>query len=238
MFKLPHILVICFSAVFIPLYCKHLRNSSPSYVNMFFKISGIAILFFEPTFWTWEYLTYGRFDPATTLPLYLCSLFWMVLPFAIFLKPGIAKRIALSNVATIGFVGGLFGLIFNIYVNQYPFFSFVPIRSLLYHFTMLLVSCALWATGYYKPKAGDEYLCFVPFGIIMVPSLILNKLYGFDYLYTAGGIGTPLEAISSVMPRPVFLILLWGFMWFCMRLVFFRKTCYKVSEIKERAKTA
>lgn len=238
MFSLPHIMVIIFASIFIPLYCIHLRHSSKEKADHFFKFFAIIIPFFEPLDLVGEYMTKGRLDPSTCLPLYMCSLFMITLPFAVFLKPGLAKRIALANIATIGAIGGAFGLIFNIYVDQYPFFSYVPIRSLTYHFIMLLVSAAVWPTGYYKRQKGDEFLCFIPFLIMMIPAVILNRLYGYDYLYTAGAKGTALASISSMMPTPVFVIVLWGFMWFCIRVVFYHKTSYKVSDLVEKLKAA
>lgn len=41
-------------------------------------------------------------------------------------------------------------------------------------------------------------------------SLVLNSLFGWDYCYTAGGIGTPLERLSAVLPRGIFLLLFYG----------------------------
>lgn len=70
---------------------------------------------------------------------------------ALFARREWIRQTASATVCTVGMLGGVFGLVFNIYVGQYPFFSFVPLRSLLYHAMMILVTAAMWASGYYRP---------------------------------------------------------------------------------------
>ena len=229
MFSLPHILFIIFTAFFVPIYCRYLKKTDEAHIDNFFKVSSFAAIFFAVIDWVWEYHLTGHINPATSLPLYLCSLFWMVLPIGVFSRSPLVKRIALSNAATTGLLGGILGIVFNVYLSQYPFLNFIPIRSLLYHFIMVLVSSALLITGYYRPKPGDEYISFIPFCMIMIPSLVLNHLYGWDYLYTAGGRGTVLTTFSSAMPRPMFLICLWGLFWFTIKIVFYRKKVFSAS---------
>ena len=231
MFKAPHLITILLTAIIVPIWVNHLKKEDSKHIDGFFKFWGIAVLFFEPSLWIYIYVTEGALNPATELPLYICSLFWLLMPYAVYGKDTPLRHIARANICTVGFTGGLLGLVFNIYVASYPFFSFIPIKSLTYHFAMILVSCAMWATGYYKPKAGDEYRAFIPMLLMMVPALILNKLYGWDYYYTAGGIGTPLTVLSNHMPKAAFLIFLYGLMFICIRFVFYRHTSYKFKEI-------
>ena len=237
MFKLPHLLVLAFTFVSVPLFARWLKKQPDQRIHRFFQACGVLVLAFDPSYWLWEVNRNGVVDVSQTLPLYICSLFWMMLPFAVYLKPSIFKRIALANVCTVGIAGGLMGLVFNTYVGLYPFFSFIPIRSLIYHVFMLLVAVSMWVTGYYKPKAGDEYLCMIPVVIMLIPAIILNKLFGWDYFYTAGGPGTPFELVSSIIPIPVFLMILYGLLAFIIRETFYRKTKVKLKDVAIKIKT-
>lgn len=223
MFALPHILVILATAALVPLTCRAARRAPRETVVRCLKGCAVAALFFDPVYWIWETRTIGSIDLATTLPLYLCSLFWLLLPAALFARRESLRQTACATVCTMGLLGGVFGLVFNTYVGQYPFFSFVPVRSLLYHIMMILVSTAMWASGYYRPRPADRYRCFLPVAALVGVSLVLNRLFGWDYCYTAGGIGTPLERVSSMVPRSLFLLAFYGGLLGLIQLVFYRR---------------
>lgn len=222
MFGPAHILVILATAVLLPPTCAAARRAAPETVVRCLKGCAVAALFFDPAYWVWEVRTSGSIDFATALPLYLCSLFWLLLPMALFARREWIRQTASATVCTVGMLGGVFGLVFNIYVGQYPFFSFVPLRSLLYHAMMILVTAAMWASGYYRPRPADRYRCFLPVAMLVGVSLVLNSLFGWDYCYTAGGIGTPLERLSAVVPRGIFLLLFYGGLLGLIQLVFYR----------------
>lgn len=156
MFKLPHILVMVFTAIFIFFYSKYLKKQSQEYKHNFFKFFAIITPFFYPAEWIYVYVTTGTLDLSDELPLYICSMFWLLYPIGFFLKAGFWKRVLMSNTASLGMIGGFFGMVFNTYVTKYPIYTFIPIRSLSYHFVMLLVSITLWTSGYYKAKQGDK----------------------------------------------------------------------------------
>lgn len=187
------------------------------------KVCALAVLLFDPAYWFWEARTAGRLDPSTTLPFYLCSLFWMLLPAAVFAKSDRLRQTATAAVCTVCLLCGVFGLTFNIYLDHYPFFSFVPLRSLLYHMMMILVPTAMWATGYYRPRPEDRYGCFLPVGLLLSVCLVLNRLFGWDYCYTAGGLGTPLERVSAVLPKGLFLLVLYGVLLLLIQGIFYRR---------------
>jgi len=221
MFRPLHLLVLAFTLFFVPRFCRQMEPQ-PRKTQAFLRFSAVLMLFFDPAYWLWEWQTTGRFHPATSLPLYLCSLFWMLLPIAVFSKQGLWKRIALANLCTFGLMGGVLGLVFNIYLNQYPFFSFVPLRSLLYHFMMILVSALLWKTELYRPRRGDAFLCWVPVGMLLIPCAIFSRLYGWDYCYLHGGQGTPLAHLSALLPPPFYFLVLYGGLALVVYGVFFR----------------
>lgn len=237
MFCMPHFTFLLFTLLFVPTCCKRFERQTRAQSIRFFKAAACIMALFDPLYWVWEWRQFGALNFATTLPLYICSLFWMMLPIAVFARPGVLKRIALSNVCTVGLLGGILGLVFNVYLNQYPFFSFVPLRSLLYHFLMILVASLLWTTGYYRPQNRDWLLCLVPLGGLLLPSLILHRLYGWDYCYTGGGPGTPFEALSSRLPRPLFLLVLFGGMSLLIYVVFYRRQAMRpVKKLRPCAK--
>lgn len=223
MFKLPHLLVILATAAMVPLTCTAARRADPGTVVRCLKGCAVAALFFDPVYWIWEVRTTGSIDLSTTLPLYLCSLFWLLLPVALFARRECVRQTACATVCTMGMLGGVFGLVFNVYVSQYPFFTFVPLRSLLYHVMMILVTAAMWASGYYRPRPADRYRCFLPVAALVGVSLMLNRFFGWDYCYTAGGIGTPLERLSTAVPRGLFLLLLYGSLLALIQLIFYRR---------------
>lgn len=222
MFQRAHLLFLAFTATTIPAIAAFLHAQSPAVIGVFLRVIAVVILFFDPVYWFWEWRQNKRFDFSTTLPLYICSLFWMMLPVAAFAEDGIIRQIALANVSTIGLMGGVFGILFNVHLEKYAFCTFVPVRSLVYHYFMVLVPVVLWTSGYYVPTSLDFLWAMLPVFLILVISLVLHEKYQWDYCYTAGGIGTPLEKFSARMSKPVFLFVLYGGLTVFLKFFFYR----------------
>lgn len=225
-----------FCTIAVTIYtCIIMKGKSKRQIELFLKIAAIVVLFFDPLYWFWELKTFGKFDFATTLPLYLCSLFWMLMPIAAFCKDGVLRRIAISNICTVCLLFGAFGIVCNVYLDRYPLFAFVPMRSLLYHVIMVVVPSVMWTSGYFRPRSKDCILGFIPVLVLLIPCLVLNKIFGWDYCYTGGGIGTPLEILSSHMPRLAFLLILFGGIFLIILFAFYFKTikCFVVN-IKDK----
>lgn len=87
---------------------------------------------------------------------------------------------------------------------------------------MVAAATLLWRSGVYRPRSSDRVLCFVPVAALVGVSLVCNRLFGWDYCYTAGGVGTPLEALSRMMPIWTFLLVLYGGLWLVMQVLFYR----------------
>lgn len=198
------------TALLVSLCCLWARTWERRTVEWFFKVMAVVMLFFDPTYWTWEWRTTGAIDLATSLPLYICSLFWILLPVAVYAREGRLKRAAMSCLCTVCMLGGVMGMVFNTHVGRHPFFSFVPLYSMVYHFMIILVIALMWATGYYEPRRSDRYLCMAPVVLLVLANLPLNWRFGWDYCFTAGGPGTPFELLSSRVPQLVFLLVLYG----------------------------
>lgn len=223
MFSLLHICSMVLSAILMWGFTKYVLLGGLERAEKWLKFIAVLALLLDPIYWVWEYHTYGRFDFASTLPLFLCSLFWMMLPIGMFLRPGFLKQMALANVATIGLVTGILGFVFNTHLNHFGFFTFIPMRSLFYHFLMMFGAVLLWTSGYYKPRAGDQWRGFLPVLGLLIPGYILNRLYGYDYGYMNGGLGTPIEILSRVMPKALFLLVLYGGLFLVLWGMFYRR---------------
>lgn len=221
MFGTAHIAVLIGTLILVPAVCMALKKTGRDATSRFLKCCAVIILFFDPAYWLWEAVNFRHFNFSTTLPLYICSLFWILMPFAAFARRDKVRQTACACICTVCLMGGILGLVFCVYLNRYPFFSFVPLRSLAYHVIMVLSAAVMWTTGYYRPQPQDRYRCFIPVDILLMPCLVLNKLYGWDYFYTAGGVGTPLARMSAAMPKGVFLLVLYGGLLLIIQVIFY-----------------
>lgn len=231
MFSLPHLLFMFFTFTSVPYIAYQFKSKRSKQLSHFMRGITLVVLCFDPAYWFWEWKQFQSFDLSTSLPLYLCSLFWIMLPFAVYAPPSKLKRMALANLSTIGLLGGIFGLVFNVYLNQYGFLSFVPMRSLFYHYIMILVGVILWVTDYYRAEKYDELLGLIPLAALLIPCIALSHFFNWDYAFAAGGIGTPLEVLSGKMPRPMFWLLLYSsVIWVCQ--LFFKKMALRFHQVE------
>ena len=88
---------------------------------------------------------------------------------------------------------------------------------------MLLVPYVLRVSGYYKSDIKDAMYFYIPNLILLLPSFVLDKIFGWDYGYLNGGTGTPFAIFSSIMPLPLFIIVLYSLLYFVMCFVFYYK---------------
>lgn len=236
MLGVAHILIIVFGLAAIVVACILLRKLDHKKVDIIMKVCAITSLALEILFWIWELCVTKTLDPEKTLPFYFCSLFYMVSIGAAFTKNEKVKQTCLAYLATMNIFAGLMGLIMNNNLNHYAVFSFVGIRTMVYHLLMLFVSCLIWLTKYYKPQIKDLYRFFIPLVILFVPALIVDKIWGYDYCYLNGGRETILEYISAAMPNFVYIFLLYLTIYICVVAVFYIPTI--VSYVKNKKKEA
>ena len=222
MFQPPHLLVLLGTGILTLAACRWAMGASSASVERFLRYCAAAALAFDPAYWIWELRSFGQLDLSRTLPLYLCSLFWLLFPLALFARRESLRQMARATICTMGMLGGVFGLVFNVYLSQYPFFSFVPVRSLLYHMLMVLAASVMWAGGFYRPQSEDRWRCFYPVAALVGICLVCNRFFGWDYCYTGGGLGTPLERLSGPLPLGLFLLILYGGLWLLIQALFYR----------------
>ena len=224
MYGMNHLLYILIAVIVIAVLCLLLRKLSKHSIKTILRVFAVVMLLFDPMYWVWEAVQTGKFDIATSLPLYYCSLFWMTLPIVAWCKEGsIPYRCAIAYLCTMNIIAGIFGLIINTHLINYSFFTFVAQRSLLYHVVMLFIPALLWTTRTYKPKCIDGLLFLVPLAMLYIPAIIIDFVFNFDYCYLNGGRGTPIINFSKLMPAPVFILVMIAVIISVVNLVFYGK---------------
>lgn len=208
LFSLPHIIFIVvatFLFFFLPI-C--LRNVSKKKITWYLRIMAIVMFFWEGIKIIWEthydLKATGSFNLSGLLPLYLCSMFIYVLPFAGYGK-GKVQRSALGFLCSLGIVGGFSNIFFPNIFNNYPFFSYASFVSLGFHSLMVFTGTWLLISGYFVPEKKDFVLAFLPtivFAIIVIPIAYILQSKGInnDYMLILHAYGVPvLESLGKTM---------------------------------------
>lgn len=236
MLNLTHVLIIVFGLVGILITCFFLRKLEHKKVEKILLVCAIIGLIMDPMYWIWELCVTKTMHFEQTLPLYFCSLFYMTLAVGVFCKNKGVKQTCYAYLGTFNIFAGLMGLILNNNLNSYPVWSFVGVRTLVFHLLMLFVSCLIWFTRYYKPEIKDTFRFMIPLGIMFIPAIIVDKVWNFDYCYLNGGRGTPIEIVSGAMPNAVYIILLYLLIFVLVNVVFHIPTIVKYFKEKKKEK--
>ncbi|MGB4984973.1 MAG: hypothetical protein WBO70_04295 [Erysipelotrichaceae bacterium] len=215
MFSIKHIIVLVLTLISSIFIFKYFKKNQEKDISDILKVLSVVFIFIDPIYWVWEIKHFYRFDWSTTMPLYLCSLFIFLLPIVAFSKKkGKLYRMSVSCLVSVGLFAATLGLIFNTHLNHWPFFSFVPMRSLTYHVLMIWSVVMILGSGYYKRQYSDYKLFFIPVLILMIPAIYLSIKFGWDYSFMNGGIGTPLHILSKKLGLSLYRIV------FCLGLYF------------------
>ncbi len=206
MFSLEHLLYMLIIMILIIVLHILIKKWNLDF-NNFLKYAALISVTLDPIYWLWEYNTYGFLNYKTTLPLYICSMFWMLLPIVAFSKKqGIVYRATLSSLSTIVAFGAILGFVLNTHIDNYYFWHFKVQFSLFYHAFMICVIFLIWSTGYYQVKKQDKRLFFMPMLILMIPAFVVDKLYSYNYCYFNGGDGAILTYFCDLLGLPLFVI--------------------------------
>ncbi len=210
MFSTAHFISLIVTAILIAYFLSVLNKHSMRLTTLVLRSIAVILLFLNPLNWAYELVVYGSINYELNLPLHLCSIFWALFPFVAFLKKdSLFKRVSLASCATLGIVGGILGLLLNVHLNLNPFFSFPVIRSIVFHGIMLFAALLLWTSGIYKPQKFDQYLNFIPIIVLVFICIIVEMNFGYEYCYVRDGSGTPLTIVSDVLPRPIYLFVVY-----------------------------
>lgn len=199
--SIEHIIFIIVAITAIVLLCVFLKRIKSSKVEIYLKTIAIVIPILEVIKIVWESfwdIKMGHgFNLTGLLPLYTCSMFMYVLPFAGFGK-GKVKECALAFLTTISVFAGATNFFIPPIFNDYPCFSYASFISLNYHFLMVFTGVFLVATGYYTPNFKSIFKGFIPvliFSIIVIPIdyiMFYNGNQWVDYMLYLHGYGAPI----------------------------------------------
>lgn len=199
--SLAHIIFIILAVTTIVLLCIFLRNVKSKKIDIYLKTLSIVMPILEVIKIVWESywdIKMGHgFNLTGLLPLYTCSMFIYVLPFAGWGK-GRVKECALAFLTTIGVFAGATNFFIPPIFNDYPFFSYASFTSLNYHFLMVFTGIFLVTTRYYVPNLKSIIKEFVPvfaFSLIVIPVDYLMFYNGYpwvDYMLYVHGYGAPI----------------------------------------------
>lgn len=248
MWSTEHIVFIILAVLAIILLCYFLRNIKGKSVDKYLKILAIIMPVLEIIKITWETywdikLGHG-FNITGLLPLYTCSMFIYVLPFAGWGK-GKVKECALAFLTTLSVFAGLTNFFIPPIFNTYPFFSYASFMSLNYHFLMVFTGFFLVATRNYVPNFKSILKGFIPlliFSAIVIPFdyiMFYNGHYWIDYMLYIHGFGAPLlpsiaDKLGSLNLRGVYtLLVMGGYLLIILLFVSIYQLIFKVFKIKQ-----
>ena len=200
MFSTKHILIMAILFAVMISLCIIFRKAKTKNITIYLKVLSIFLPILEISKIVWETIwdlkTGESFNYAGLLPLYTCSLFIFVLPFAAFAK-GRAKRYALSFITTLSIPAGFTVFIYPHILETYPIFTFPATHSLIFHFSMVFTGVFLIVTDYYRPTFKDVLYGMIPlwiFSLFVIPAnFIMNRYNAWvDYMLYMRGSGMPL----------------------------------------------
>lgn len=159
-------------SVFISLWC-------------FFLVTEVLVIMFDCLMGV-----YPGMDWVNELPLYPCSIYLYSMPFVIWGK-GKAKWMSSAYICTLGLVGGVVNFIYPIQLLNYSCFSFIGMRSILYHGNLIFTFLVLIMSGdfSYGGIEGGKYLFLasVPTLLLSIPANLVNySVIHSDYMYFTG----------------------------------------------------
>lgn len=211
LFSPLHIVIMVILIIAVPLAAFFLRKLSEKKLKLAFIIIWAVVSAFEVVKITWESLTNPNgFEATGILPLYLCSLFMYVMPFAIWAKPNSwLRKAACGFLCTLNLVGGLVNFVYPVNVlANYSAISFAGLHTLLYHAEMVFVALLMLFSKYYRYELKDGWLAFIPVAVFSVPANIVNFTINADYMFFRGGF-FPFSLVASHMPVWVWVIVLY-----------------------------
>ncbi|MDE6583671.1 MAG: YwaF family protein [Clostridia bacterium] len=162
------------------------------------------------------------FNIGTDIPLYICSIFMYVMPFAIWGK-GLLKRIGCAIVCSIGLFGAIGNYVVPTVIVKNSLFSFSGFHTTLYHTILIAVPLIMLCTGYFKFKFKDYGWTYLGFFVLTIPALILNFIAKTDYMYLLEGNYLPLlddvAEIVGCYVWPIIMYVVYAFIIILMQLI-------------------
>lgn len=252
MWSSAHIIFIILAVLTIILLCYFLRNVRKDSVDKYIKTIAIIMPILEiikiiwETYWDIK-LGHG-FNITGLLPLYTCSMFIYVLPFAGWGK-GKVKECALAFLTTLSVFAGMTNFFIPPIFNTYPFFSYASFTSLNYHFLMVFTGVFIVTSRYYVPNFKSILKGFLPlfaFSLFVIPFDYIMFYSGYkwiDYMLYIHGYGAPLlpdiaDKLGSINLRGIYtLLVIGGYLLIDTIFVSIYQLIFKSFKIKELNKS-
>lgn len=194
MFSLGHIIYMIIAFILLILLPILFRKVSHKKINTYLKVTCIVVPITDLIKIIWEtyhyYPIHNSYEYTGLLPLYLCSLFMITMPFAAFGK-GKTKDIALSFLTTVGIVGGLSNVFYLNILNYYPLFHFSTLLSVFYHIMMSFTGIWLLTSRYYKLDKYCSLKAFIPIALLSIFAIPVNAKLNTDYMLLNHAYGVP-----------------------------------------------
>ena len=211
LFSPLHLVFMVLLTITVPLLAFLLRKMDKKKMKILFIVLWAVMTTLEIVKITWESLTNPNgFEVTGILPLYICSIFMYVMPFAVWgEESSLLRRSACSFLCTLNLIGGLVNFVYPVNVlSSYSCISFAGMHTLFYHATMVFVALLMLFSGYYSFKnIKDAILAFIPLFIVSIPTNIVNFIYNCSYMFFRGGF--PFSLISDHMPEWLWVIVLY-----------------------------
>ena len=194
MFSLNHIIYMIISLIFLIVLPIIFRKTNHQKISKFLKVNTFIVIISDIIKIVWEtyhyYPIHHSYEYTGLLPLYLCSLFMITLPFAAFCK-GKLKDISLAFLTTVGIIGGLSNVFYLNILNYYPLFHFASLLSIFYHFMMAFTGIWLLTSGYYKLDKYCSLKAFIPIILLSMIAIPVNIKLNTDYMLLNHAYGIP-----------------------------------------------
>ena len=194
MFSIGHIIYMIIALILLIILPIAFRKVEHKKIDKYLKVTSIVVPITDLIKIIWEtyhyYPIHNSFEYTGLLPLYLCSLFMITMPFAAYAK-GIVKEIALSFLTTVGIVGGLSNVFYLNILNYYPLLHFSTFISIFYHFMMSFTGIWLLTSRYYKLDKYCSLKAFIPIVLLAMIAIPVNVKLNTDYMLLNHAYGVP-----------------------------------------------
>ena len=209
----------CVGIVFLLWF--YLRKSKENTLQKIFIVFWIATVIMEIVKDAWEIYSCSnmQFEWAGSLPLYPCSVYMYVMPFAIWGK-GNVRFSACGYVCSLGLLGGIVNFVYPASVmGDYSCISFAGFHTLFYHGVLVLTAMLMLSTEYHSYKGINKaYVLLLPSIPAFVQSIAahvvnyspINSDYMFfkmnSFFFAPIGAATP-DWFSTLLVYFIYLII-------------------------------
>ncbi len=204
LFTPSHLLLFCFTALFIVLALIKNRHADEKKVLTATRWIAVILWVLEIAKIIFNFMTGNGDNPNTYVPLYFCSLPLYCLPLSA-LGRGKVKRIGDVFMVIGGMIGGAVYLICpNTTSASYPAIHFITFQSFALHGIMVYLSLWYMITGYCRPVISDIKYYSAVVVILCIVAAIANHFLGSNLMFLANHLPGSLTEVAYVICPPLY----------------------------------